>query len=183
MNREELVLALASNKSSQIRAIVQGLRKHELDNILQRVKSIEGDGIMNYWVIVTELIRMLLESDSKAIVGITRVVWVIGEDLKKKGWRKPIQPFEYLLQKPADPFESYLFELMEQSGRLDRLHAGNEYILYLLDCTERLLTSTDHPDLIGTITERNSYSKRIAEKRKYDIECLQKNIQSLVSLV
>lgn len=120
--------------------------------------------------VVTQLIWMLLDCDTKTIVKITENIRKNDEYLKNDHqWRKPTQLFGYSGRKATQLFEPQLFALFEQSRELDTIQSPNQYILYLLQEIGRYR-------LIGAIMERNLYSKRIAEERKYNIECLQRNI-------
>ena len=184
VDREYLALGLSRDKRGRTRAMAQGLRKHELDDILKGVKSFEQEQNVTFergqkmihFVVVTEIIQMLLESDTKTIGKITQNMREYDEDLKKGHWRKPTILFEFSGRKPVQLFESQLIELRRHSRDLDILQSSNGYIIYLLNGFKDL-------DLIEALSKRNLYSKRIAEERKYDIECLQRNIQSLLNLV
>jgi hypothetical protein len=173
---EYLALALSTKESGPTRATVQGLRKYELDSILRRVEPYALKRTKPHFVLITEVIRILLESDAPKIDGITQEISRFDEDLKKNGWaEKPTQLFKWPGRKPTRLLQVHMFELHDQSRKLDTLQSNNEYILYLLENIK------PHND--SEITEQNWFSKRIAEEQKLRIGCLQRNNRSLVTLV
>src|SRR5271168_2413045 len=80
---EYLALALSTKESGPTRATVQGLRKYELDSILRRVEPYALKRTKPHFVLITEVIRILLESDAPKIDGITQAISRFDEDLKK----------------------------------------------------------------------------------------------------
>ena len=175
VDREYIALAI-SERSGRTRAMVQGLHTHELDSILGRVKPVLNIK-RSHLALVTEVIKMLQESDTETIVSITEKMSNYEKDLENQGWKeKPGKLLEWSRRKPTPLFETHLFAMREQSRHLDIMQSNNEYVLYLLEHIK------PHGS-IGVKTEPNLYSKRIAEERKLRIECLQRNNRSLVTLV
>jgi hypothetical protein len=159
VDREYIALAI-SGRSGRTRAMVQGLRTHELDGILGRVKEVAMDLERPHLALVAEVIKMLQESDTETIVSITEKMSNYEKDLENQGWKeKPGKLLEWSRRKPTPLFETHLFALREQSRHLDIMQSNNEYILYLLEHIK------PHGS-IGVKTEPNLYSKRIAEERK-----------------
>jgi len=156
--KSDLALGLSS-KIGRTRAMVYGLRNDELDNILEH--ALKHQEIETHLAVVTELIRTLLKSYTKTIVK-------IAEDMKYYD--------DYLNNSSQGRNSTLLLNCAVRSGDSTSYSQATSSILYLFQHIE-------HRGLIGVITELDSYSKRIAEERKYNIEGLRRNNRPLVPLV
>jgi hypothetical protein len=183
LHGKDLALAISCDEKGRTRVITQGLGADELRNVLTGAKSFEGREAPMHLVILVELCRWRLETDTTKI---SEHVDTVG------GWELNILAATTGLQRDSPEgietkLRHYINRLSDISTSLNIIQSANEYILRLLKRIERefkrIEPGFENLSCNKAIMERNSLYKITATEQKYVIECLQKKSEQLLHLV
>jgi hypothetical protein len=164
---QNLAVAFAVNDSNspeqvQLRAIVQGLSKGDLQTILKGAESKFKKGFL-HWAITSELISIVLENNA----GTTKEA-IKSVNTPPLNWET----------NDAILTEKEIHESPEKWLQLENLRTGTQYILNLLDHIKSDADSDRKVDF-----EPNLNSKFTAVSQKYEIERSINGIEKFLSTV